>query len=95
VAKRIGEETARMAKLLEEAMAAGVVRPMDPVATARFMWAAWDGVIASHLGPANMDIDEPEFEQMLNRARETIIVGIVEPKALRGSAKRKRPDSDR
>jgi AcrR family transcriptional regulator len=84
VAKRIGEETARMAKLLEEAIAEGVVRQVDPVATARFLWAAWDGVIASHLGPANMDIDEPEFEAMLNRARETIIVGIVEPKALRG-----------
>jgi AcrR family transcriptional regulator len=86
VAARIGEETARMAKLLGEAIAEGVVRPMDPTATARFLWAAWDGVIASHLGPANMDIDEPEFDAMLNRFRETIIVGIVEPAALRDEA---------
>jgi TetR/AcrR family transcriptional regulator len=83
VAARIGEETARMAGLLEQAIAAGVVRPMDPVATARFLWAAWDGVIASHLGPANMEMSDKEFEQVLNRARETIILGIVEPAALR------------
>jgi AcrR family transcriptional regulator len=83
VAARIGEETARMAGLLEEAMAEGVVRKTDPLATARFMWAAWDGVIASHLGPANMDLSDEEFEQVLNRARETIIVGIVVPAALK------------
>jgi AcrR family transcriptional regulator len=86
VAARIGEETARMAGLLEEAMAEGVVRKADPVATARFMWAAWDGVIASHLGPANMDITDEEFEAMLNRFRETIVVGLVEPAALKTGA---------
>jgi AcrR family transcriptional regulator len=86
VAKRIGEETVRMAGLLEEAMAEGVVRPVDPIATARFLWAAWDGVIASHLGPANMEISDEDFEQVLNRARETIILGIAEPAALKPEA---------
>jgi TetR/AcrR family transcriptional regulator len=82
VAERIGEETVRMADLLKEAIAEGVVRKVDPLATARFLWAAWDGVIASHLGPANMALNDEEFEQVLNRARETIILGIVEPSAL-------------
>jgi TetR/AcrR family transcriptional regulator len=86
VAARIGEETARMAKLLEEATAEGVVREKDPLATARFLWASWDGVIASHLGPANMNLSDEEFEQVLNRSRETIILGIVEPAALERSA---------
>lgn len=79
VAQRINEETARMARILEEAIAEGVVRKVDPLATARFLWAAWDGVIASHLGPANMDLGDEEFEQVLNRARETIVLGIVNP----------------
>lgn len=79
VTQRINEETARMAGLLEEAISAGVVRKVDPIATARFLWAAWDGVIASHLGPANMDLSDEEFEQVLNRARETIVLGIVDP----------------
>jgi TetR/AcrR family transcriptional regulator len=82
VAARIGDETARMAGLMKEAMDEGVVRRADPLATARFLWAAWDGVIASHLGPANMNIGDEEFEAVLNRAREALIVGIVEPAAL-------------
>lgn len=90
VARRIGEETARMAGLLKEASAEGVVREVDPLATARFLWAAWDGVIASHLGPANMALSDEEFEQMLNRARETIILGIVEPAALDGDRRTNR-----
>jgi TetR/AcrR family transcriptional regulator len=89
VAERIGEETVRMTELLKEAIAEGVVRDVDPLATARFLWAAWDGVIASHLGPANMALSDEEFEQVLNRTRETIILGIVEPSALeRGSRRR-------
>jgi AcrR family transcriptional regulator len=81
VAKRISEETARMADLLREAMAEKVVRSLDPTATARFLWAAWDGVIASHLGPANMSLTDAEFEAMLNRARETIVRGLLDTAA--------------
>jgi AcrR family transcriptional regulator len=81
VAQRIGEETSRMADLLSEAIAEGVVRSIEPVATARFLWAAWDGVIASHLGPANMSITDAEFDEMLNRARETLVLGLLESTA--------------
>jgi AcrR family transcriptional regulator len=81
VAQRIGEETNRMADLLREAIAEGVVRSIDPVSTARFLWAAWDGVIASHLGPANMSLTDAEFEEVLNRARETIVLGLLDTTA--------------
>jgi hypothetical protein len=30
-----------------------------------------------------MEISDEEFEQVLNRARETIILGIIEPAALK------------
>jgi TetR/AcrR family transcriptional regulator len=86
VSARIAEETARMAELLTEAMNEGLVRECDPVATARFMWAAWDGVIASHLGPANMEMDDVDFETVLNRARETLIRGILAPSVLKGES---------
>jgi len=79
VAQRISEETARMARLLGEAITEGAVRSVDPEATARFLWAAWDGVIASHLGPANMSLTDAEFEAVLNRARETILLGLLDP----------------
>lgn len=54
------------------------MRSVDPVATARFLWAAWDGVIASHLGPANMSLTDAEFEEVLNRARETLVLGLLD-----------------
>jgi len=79
VAARIGEETQRMAGLLREASEAGLLRELEPESTARYLWAAWDGVIASHLGPANMEISDEEFEQILNRAREAILLGILAP----------------
>lgn len=66
-----------MAGRLREAVEEGVIRSVDPEPMARFMWAAWDGVIAAHLGPANMDISDAEFEQMLNQARESLIRGLL------------------
>jgi TetR/AcrR family transcriptional regulator len=77
IAERISAEVARMAGLLREAAEEGAIRPVDPEPMARFMWAAWDGVIAAHLGPANMDISDAEFEQMLNQARESLIRGLL------------------
>ncbi|HEY8809443.1 MAG TPA: TetR/AcrR family transcriptional regulator [Solirubrobacterales bacterium] len=77
IAERISAEVTRMAGLLREAAEEGVIRPVDPEPMARFMWAAWDGVIAAHLGPANMDISDTEFEQMLNQARESLIRGLL------------------
>jgi AcrR family transcriptional regulator len=77
IAERIGAEVARMAGLLREAAAEGTIRPVDPEPMARFMWAAWDGVIAAHLGPANMEISDAEFELMLNQARESLVRGLL------------------
>lgn len=77
IAERISAEVARMAGLLREAAEEGVIRSVDPEPMARFMWAAWDGVIAAHLGPANMDISDAEFEQMLNQARESLVRGLL------------------
>jgi TetR/AcrR family transcriptional regulator len=79
IGERIGDEVARMAGLLREASEEGAIRPVDPEPMARFMWAAWDGVIAAHLGPANMEISDAEFEQMLNQAREALVRGLLPP----------------
>lgn len=77
VAERIAAEVARMGGLLRDAAEEGAIRPVDPEPMARFMWAAWDGVIAAHLGPANMDISDAEFERMLNQARESLVRGLL------------------
>lgn len=54
-------------------------RPVDPESTATFLWAAWDGVIACHLGPANMNLSDSEFEAVLDRAREVLALGLLAP----------------
>lgn len=77
VAERIAEEVGRMARLLREAAGERTIREVDPEPMARFMWAAWDGVIAAHLGPANMEISDGEFESMLNQARESLVRGLL------------------
>lgn len=77
IAERISAEVTRMAGLLSDAAEQGVIRPVDPEPMARFMWAAWDGVIAAHLGPANMDISDAEFERVLNQARESLVRGLL------------------
>jgi len=77
IAERISAEVVRMAELLHDAAKDGAIRQVDPEPMARFMWAAWDGVIAAHLGPANMDISDAEFERMLNQARESLIRGLL------------------
>lgn len=77
IAERISAEVAHMAGLLHDAAEEGAIRPVDPEPMARFLWAAWDGVIAAHLGPANMDISDAEFERMLNQARESLVRGLL------------------
>lgn len=86
VSERIQEETRRMADLLRAAIDEGVVRQLEPKSTAAFLWAAWDGVIASHLGPANMSISDAEFEQVLDRARETLVLGLSASPGDRGGS---------
>lgn len=79
VGQRIKDETERMAGEIQLAIDEGIGRPVDAESTARFLWAAWDGVICSHLGPSNMGLTDMEFEAVLDRARETIALGLLAP----------------
>jgi TetR/AcrR family transcriptional regulator len=77
VAQRIKDETKRMADDLQLVIDEGIARPVDAQSAARFLWAAWDGVICSHLGPGNMGITDAEFDAMLDRAREVFALGLL------------------
>jgi len=81
VAQRIREETERMAGCVRAAIEEGIARPVDPESTATFLWAAWDGVIACHLGPANMNLTDAEFDAVLDRAREVLTMGLLAPQS--------------
>ncbi len=77
VAQRITGETKRMADEIQCMIDEGVARQVDPESTARFLWAAWDGVMCSHLGPSNMGITDTEFEAVLNSAREGLLLTLL------------------
>ena len=77
MAQRIKDETKRMAGEIQKMIDEGIGRPVDAESTARFLWAAWDGVICSHLGPSNMGLTDTEFEAVLNRAREGFALSLL------------------
>jgi TetR/AcrR family transcriptional regulator len=77
VARRIKDETKRMAREIQKMIDEDVARPVDAESAARFLWAAWDGVICSHLGPSNMGLTDSEFEATLNRAREGFALSLL------------------
>lgn len=77
VAQRIKDETERMAGEIQQGIDEGLGRPLDARSTATFLWAAWDGVIACHLGPSSMGLSDEQFEEVLNRARESFALGLL------------------
>jgi TetR/AcrR family transcriptional regulator len=77
VAQRIKDETKRMADEIQLLIDEGIGRTVDAESTARFLWAAWDGVICSHLGPSNMGLADKQFEAVLDRARESFALGLL------------------
>ena len=77
VARRIREETERMAGEIRSMSDEGLARPVDAQSMARFLWAAWDGVICSHVGPGNLGLTDAQFEDVLNRAREYFALGLL------------------
>ena len=79
VAQRIRDETERMAGEIRLAIDEGLGRPVEAESTARFLWAAWDGVICSHVGPSNLGLTDTQFEAVLNRAREFFALGLLAP----------------
>lgn len=87
VARRIKDETARMTEEIQKMIDEGIGRPVDAESTARFLWAAWEGVISSHLGPDNMGLTDGEFEEVLNRAREGFALSMLAQSVLNREAR--------
>lgn len=77
VRSRIEVEVDRMAGAIGQAAADGVLRPVDPGVTAVFLWGAWDGIIANHVLPGNMELSEEKFESVLAVGREVLALGLL------------------
>jgi AcrR family transcriptional regulator len=77
VAAWVDSEVARMAEALREAMATGIVRPLDPERTARVLWTAWDAVIAAQVLPGGMGLSDEEFDGLLDLIGEILTRGLL------------------
>jgi hypothetical protein len=76
VAERIKNEIGRMADAPQEAIEAGLVRPVPAEPATTFLRAAWDGVIACHLLPDHMGLSDADFETVLGYACEVLAAGL-------------------
>lgn len=62
------------------AVASGEARPhVDPYLTARFLWGAWNGVVALGLRSDELALDDSEIEAALQQAREIVLWGLCSP----------------
>jgi TetR/AcrR family transcriptional regulator len=94
VAKRVAQlaegQIARLAGAIAEAVAAGLVRQVDPTRAAKFMWGAWVGVISLNLRPDRLRIKDDELASVLEEGRAMISFGLSAVQPVDPSSRRKR-----
>jgi AcrR family transcriptional regulator len=65
---------------IEQAITAGEVDPtLDPRLTARFLWAAWNGVAALSVRPDRMAFNRDEIAECLRLGRRVVNEGLTKP----------------
>jgi AcrR family transcriptional regulator len=94
VAKRVAElaeaQITRLASAIAEAVAAGLIRKVDPTRAAKFMWGAWVGVISLNLRPDRLRIKDDELASVLEEGRAMISFGLSAVQPVDLSSRRKR-----
>lgn len=76
---RVGDLLQRFAAQIDEAIAAGEARPVDSMRLTRYLWGAWNGVIALRLQPEGLRLSESEIVETLELARWLLREGLASP----------------
>lgn len=66
---------------IQEAIDGGEARPLDARLTARFLWGAWNGVVALGLRGDGIALSEREVHDALQQARDIVMAGLCAPSA--------------
>jgi len=74
---RVGELLRRFAAQIDDAIAAGEARPVDSIRLTRYLWGAWNGVIALRLQPEGLRLSEAEIAETLELARWLLREGLA------------------
>lgn len=77
ISDRVGALLSRFAAQVEAAVDAGEVRPVDPMTLTRYLWGAWNGVIALRHQPQGLRASDAEIEQTLELARSLLREGLA------------------
>jgi AcrR family transcriptional regulator len=79
IAERVSGLLARFAGLVDAAIAAGEVVPLDSHRLTRFLWGAWNGVIALRQQPTGLALTEDEVARTLELGRWLLREAVAAP----------------
>ena len=66
---------------IQEAIDAGEVRQLDARLAGRFLWGAWNGVVALGLRSDGIALSEADVGAALQQARDIVLAGLCAPSA--------------
>ena len=89
VAAKVRERNERLAAALRLGIDAGVIRDVDPLRAAVFLWSAWNGVVSLRWRPDPLRIDRNELDQLVDLAVDVVSHGLLAP-ATKGRPRRRR-----
>jgi AcrR family transcriptional regulator len=77
LAERAEAQVRRVAAVIELGVKTGAARPVDPYRAAKFMWGAWNGVIALNLRADRLRLDDEELGAVLEEGRRLLAEGMA------------------
>jgi AcrR family transcriptional regulator len=77
LAERVDRMTRELAWVIEQGVAAGALRAISPLETARFLWGAMNGVIALAQRPDRLRLTDDELRAVLTQGLRVLLDGIV------------------
>lgn len=80
IGAQLEAQLGRLQKAIELAMAGGEADPsFDPALTARFLWAAWNGVAALTVRSDRLALDRDQLAECLRLGRRLVNEGLTAP----------------
>jgi TetR/AcrR family transcriptional regulator len=79
LAARAEQQVAGLAEIISSCAREGLVRTGDPYRTAKFIWGAWNGVIALNLRSDRLRLGDEELRAVIAEGRRIIAEGIASP----------------
>ena len=77
LAAKAEAQVTRLAETIDACVQSGIIRPFDPYRVAKFMWGAWNGVIALNLRADRLRVSDDELERVIQEGLRMIAEGLA------------------